>query len=105
MLHIILSCKDNIENVVTELECIWKNGRYSFEISHEVMLLKFELPQHLVASSFHSDAATVVWKEEQVKDFIHKLGFLEQEEEQKSKQDTFMAVTDVSVVFQYTMHH
>ena len=85
--------------MVTELECIWKNGRYSFDISHEAMLLKFELPQDLIASSLHtsSDAATVEWKEEQVKDFIHKLGFLEQEEELKSKQDTFMAVTDVSM--------
>ena len=47
-------------------------------------------------NSPESNITAVKWKEEQVKDFIHKLGFLECNEEQKKKQDTFMAVTDVS---------
>ena len=63
-----------------------------------MILLKFDVTQDLVGRSLQtsSDATTVEWKEEQVKDFIHKLGFLEPEKEQKKMQDTFMAVTDVS---------
>ena len=90
--------QDNIENVVIELECIWRNGRYCFDVDREMILLKFDVTQDLVGRSLQtsSDATTVEWKEEQVKDFIHKLGFLEPEKEQKKIQDTFMAVTDVS---------
>ena len=63
------------------------------------MLLKFEQSQVLVVSASYSGSnltAKVIWKEEQVKDFIHKLGFLEHNEEQRQRRDTFMAVTDVS---------
>ena len=74
---------------------MWKNGRYCFDIAHETLLLKFEQSQVLVVSG-SSLTAKVIWKEDQVKDFIHKLGFLEPNEEQRQRQDTFMAVTDVS---------
>ena len=48
------------------------------------------------SKSTYTDSKSIVWKEEQVKDFIHKLGFLECNEEQKEKLDTFMSVTEVS---------
>lgn len=86
--------------MVYELECIWSSGKYHFDVASEVVLLKFEHSQVLVVPGNycgHNLTATVEWKEEQVKDFIHKLGFLECNEEQRKRQDTFMRVTDVSI--------
>ena len=65
------------------------------------MLLKFdhEQGQVLLVTGMNTQSdycATVTWREEQVKDFVHRLGFFECDDEQKQKQDTFMAATDVS---------
>ena len=63
------------------------------------MLLKFdhEQSQVLLVTKMNNYCATVSWREEQVKDFVHRLGFIECNENQRKMQDTFMAVTDVSV--------
>ena len=80
------------ENVAVELDCIWETGEYCFDIPREKLLLRFTKSVH----SF-SKLVNVEWTREQVNDFIHKLGFLEPNEDRKHKKSTFMLVTEVSV--------